>query len=99
MRPLCALLARHGWAAWNVDYRRVGRGEGGGWPATFADVAAAVDHLADLDAPLDLTRVAAVGHSAGGHLALWAAARPGLPSRAPGARPRGPVSARVGAPA
>jgi acetyl esterase/lipase len=76
MRPLCADLARHGWAAWNVEYRRVGRGEGGGWPATFADVAAAIDHLAQLDAPLDLTRVAAVGHSAGGQLALWAASRP-----------------------
>ena len=85
MRPVCADLARNGWAAWNVEHRRVGRGEGGGWPATFADVAAAIDHLATMDAPLDLTRVAALGHSAGGHLALWAAARPGLPARAPGA--------------
>jgi acetyl esterase/lipase len=97
MRPLCADLARRGWAAWNIEYRRVGRGEGGGWPATFADVAAAVDRLADLDAPLDLTRVAAVGHSAGGHLALWAAARPGLPSGAPGAGPRVPLTAGVAA--
>jgi acetyl esterase/lipase len=88
MRPLCADLARHGFAAWNVEYRRVGRGEGGGWPATFEDVAAGIDRLADLSAPLDLTRVAAVGHSAGGQLALWAAARPGLPAGAPGAGPR-----------
>lgn len=36
-------LARRGWAAWNVEYRRIG--SGGGWPATFADVAAAVDHV------------------------------------------------------
>src|SRR4051812_8718640 len=58
MRPLAADLARHGWAAWNVEYRRVGRDEGGGWPATFEDVAAGVDHLAALDsAALDLTRV------------------------------------------
>ena len=95
MRPVCADLARNGWAAWNVEHRRVGRGEGGGWPATFADVAAAIDHLATMDAPLDLTRVAALGHSAGGHLALWAAARPGLPARAPGAAPAVPISAGV----
>jgi acetyl esterase/lipase len=97
MRPLCADLSRRGFAAWNVDYRRVGRGEGGGWPATFADVAAAIDRLADLEAPLDLTRVAAAGHSAGGHLALWAAARPNLPSGAPGAGPRVPLTAGVAA--
>ena len=46
MRPVCRDLVRHGWAAWNVEYRRVGGTEGGGWPATFEDVAAAVDHLA-----------------------------------------------------
>jgi len=97
MRPACADLARHGWAAWNVEYRRVGRGEGGGWPATFADVAAAIDHLADLDAPLDLTRVAAMGHSAGGQLALWAAARPRLPEGVPGADPGVPITAGVAA--
>ena len=96
MRPLCALLARHGWAVWNVEYRRVGRGEGGGWPATFADVAAGIDALSGLDAPLDLDRVAAVGHSAGGHLALWAAARPSLPAGAPGAEPVVRLSAVAG---
>ncbi len=85
MRPLCHDLVRHGWAAWNVAYRRVGGTEGGGWPATFEDVAAAVDHLAIVDAPLQLTRVALVGHSAGGHLALWAAGRALLPAGAPGA--------------
>jgi len=88
MRPLCDDLVRRGWAAWNVEYRRLGR-EGGGWPATFDDVAAAIDHLAKLDDPrLDLDRVTAIGHSAGAQLALWAAARPGFPAGAPGASPR-----------
>lgn len=83
MRALAGDLARRGWAVWNIEYRRVGNG--GGWPATFADVAAAIDHLDGLDAPLDLTRVSALGHSAGGHLALWAAGRAKLPAGAPGA--------------
>jgi acetyl esterase/lipase len=68
-------LAQRGWAAWNVEYRRVGEVSGGGYPVTLEDVAAAIDALADLDAPLDLARVVAIGHSAGGQLALWAAAR------------------------
>jgi acetyl esterase/lipase len=75
MHPVCRDLAARGWAAWNLEYRRLGRLSGGGWPATFEDVAAGVDHLAQLDAPLDLSRVAAIGHSAGGHLAAWAATR------------------------
>jgi acetyl esterase/lipase len=60
-----------------------------------------VDALADLggltglDVPLDLERVVAVGHSAGGHLALWLAARPGLPAGTPGAEPRMTVAAAV----
>lgn len=92
MRPVCADLARHGLAAWNLECRRVGRGQGGGWPATFTDVAAGIDHLAALDAPLDLTRVAVLGHSAGGHLALWSATRNALPAGAPGVEPRVPVT-------
>lgn len=91
-RALARDLVVAGVAAWNVEYRRVGGG--GGWPATFEDVAAAVDLLAGQDLPLE--RVVAVGHSAGGHLATWLAARPGLPSGAPGAAPavrlRGVVS-------
>ena len=35
MRPVCRDLVRRGWAAWNVEYRRMGGGQGGGWPATF----------------------------------------------------------------
>jgi acetyl esterase/lipase len=69
-------LTRRGVAVWNIEYRRLGRGQGGGWPATFDDVAAAIDHLAELRHPrLDLERVSAFGHSAGGQLALWATAR------------------------
>lgn len=72
-RPLAADLAAHGFTAWNIEYRRVG--DGGGWPATADDVATAVDHLAVLG--VDTSRVVAVGHSAGGHLAVWAAGRTG----------------------
>jgi acetyl esterase/lipase len=94
MRPLCQDLARRGYVAWNVEYRRLGR-DGGGWPMTFDDVAAAIDLLATLDdVPLDLGRVTLVGHSAGGQLALWAAGRGALAPGAPGAAPR-VVAARV----
>ncbi len=74
-RPLAASLVDHGWAAWNVEYRRVGLG--GGAPATFDDVTAAIDALRHQD--LDLSRVLALGHSAGGHLATWAASRSRFP--------------------
>jgi acetyl esterase/lipase len=83
--PLAADLALRGWAAWNLEYRRVGNG--GGWPATLADVAAGIDALAELDG-LDTSRVVAIGHSAGGQLATWAAGRPVLPQGAVGAGPR-----------
>ena len=98
MHPLCVDLAARGWAAVNVEYRRLGRLSGGGFPRTLDDVAAAVDHLAELPAhaqvgeadairagaggatararALDLSRVVAIGHSAGGHLAAWLATRP-----------------------
>jgi acetyl esterase/lipase len=83
-RGLAGDLLRRGFAVWNIEYRRVGAG--GGWPNTFADVAAAIDQLATLEDPrLDLERVTFIGHSAGGHLALWAAGRPNLPDGAPGA--------------
>lgn len=78
MDALCADLVSHGWAAWNVEYRRLGSDSGGGWPQTAQDVSAAIDHLATLQeegAPLDLTRVVSIGHSAGGHLTLLDAAR------------------------
>ena len=90
MRPLCVDLVRRGYAALNVEYRRLGR-DGGGWPQTFEDVAAAIDGLRGprvRDAGLDLERVTLLGHSAGAQLALWAAGRPDLPADAPGAAPR-----------
>ena len=73
-------LRQQGFAVWSVSYRRVGH-EGGGYPGTFTDVAQAADHLRELakTQPLDLARITASGHSAGGHLALWLAARPGPP--------------------
>lgn len=84
--PLARDLARRGYAAVNLEYGRVGGT--GGWPTTFEDVAAGIDHLASLDHPrLDLDRVAVVGHSAGGLLATWTAARPSLPDDAVGGGP------------
>ena len=73
-------LAGAGYAVWSLEYRRVGN-EGGGWPGTFFDIAQGVDHLRVLarEHPLDLGRVIASGHSGGGQLALWAAARPRVP--------------------
>jgi acetyl esterase/lipase len=87
MEPLAGAVAAAGWAAWNVDYRPAG--PGGGWPTTYTDVAAAVDHLAVLaeEHPIDLDRVAVVGHSAGGTLAVWTGGRGTLPEGAPGADP------------
>ena len=65
-------LSRRGWAAWNVEFRRVGEASDGGYPATLEDVGAAIDVVQTLDAPLDLGRVVTAGHSAGGQL------RPGI---------------------
>jgi acetyl esterase/lipase len=89
-------LTRRGWATWNIEYHRVG--SGGGWPRTLDDIADAIDALALLahDHPLDLSRVVATGHSAGGHLALWAAARPLLTVGTSGAGPRVSITAVVG---
>jgi acetyl esterase/lipase len=84
---LVADLSARGWAVWNLEYRRLGLRSGGGWPATFEDVAAGIDRLGSIDDPLDLATVLAVGHSAGGHLAFWGAARAGLPAGVPGAEP------------
>ena len=77
-------LRRQGLAVWNIEYRGVDE-EGGGYPGTFLDVAHAADALHDQAATyhLDLNRVAAFGHSAGGHLALWIAARHKLPANSP----------------
>jgi len=77
---LCAALKAEGMAVWSVEYRRVGY-TGGGWPMTFTDVAAGYGFLPELARryPVDLDRVVAVGHSAGGHLAFWLAGRHHVP--------------------
>jgi acetyl esterase/lipase len=85
MGALIPSLLAEGWAVWNIEYRRVGGC--GGWPFTFDDVAQAMDLLAAVDPPVNLDNVAVVGHSAGGHLALWAASRGRLQSGSPGAAP------------
>jgi acetyl esterase/lipase len=86
MTPLAHDLGRRGIAAWNIEYRRVGQ-SGGGWPGTLADAASAIDHVAELD-EVDCGRVVSLGHSAGGHLAVWLAGRYRLPAGSPGAAPR-----------
>ncbi len=89
--PLAVDLAAHGMAAWNLEYRRIENG--GGWPATFDDVAAATDAVAGTvqdaaGARLDVTNVQVLGHSAGGQLAVWLAGRHTLPDGVPGAAPK-----------
>ncbi len=78
---LASALTRMGFATWNIEYRQIGDA-GGGWPGSFRDWAAATDYLRVLakTQPLRLDHVAAVGHSAGAHAALWIAARPRLPA-------------------
>ncbi|MBG6215687.1 acetyl esterase/lipase [Arthrobacter sp. CAN_A6] len=82
--PLALDLVQRGYACWNLEYRRAGNG--GGWPATFDDVAAGIDLLATAaeEHGFDTRTTAALGHSAGGHLAVWAAGRATLPAGAPG---------------
>jgi acetyl esterase/lipase len=84
LRPVAAALAEQGIATWNLEYRRVGD-SGGGWPGSYDDLGAGVDFLRKIasDANLDLERVIAVGHSAGGQLAHWLAARPKLSRSSP----------------
>lgn len=90
---VAADLAGRGFLVWNVDYRP----SSDAYPATFLDAAAAYDHLADgrFADRVDPQRVSVVGHSAGGHLALWLASRDNLPEGAPGAGRRGPQPAAV----
>jgi acetyl esterase/lipase len=78
-------LAGRGWVTWNIEYRRLGIG--GGYPATLEDAADAIDYLATLEESGTERKVVAIGHSAGGHLAVWAAGRGKLAAGAPGAAP------------
>jgi acetyl esterase/lipase len=96
--PQSAALAAAGYVVATVDYRRLGQ-TGGGWPGTFDDVAALTDAVPALVADalpdrVDTTRAVLVGHSAGGHLAAWAAARHRLPPESPWHRTT-PIDARV----
>ncbi|WP_291197397.1 alpha/beta hydrolase [Hyphomonas sp.] len=77
-------LRQQGWAVWNIEYRGVDE-PGGGYPGTFLDAGAATDQLRQHAAEfnLDLSRVTGIGHSAGGHLILWLAARSKLPEQSP----------------
>ena len=78
--PIASALTREGWATWNVEYRRE-QEPGGGWPGTFLDAGNALDALRQAAGryPLDLDRIVTLGHSAGGQLALWVAARNRVP--------------------
>ena len=93
-RPIAVDLARRGLAAWNLEYRRLGRG--GGWPMTFEDVGAGIDHLATLADPrLDLARLArALGRwppgSVGGRSGNLTAARGGVVTEGAADAGRGP---------
>jgi acetyl esterase/lipase len=80
MNPMAQALQARGYAVWNLEYTRLG--EDGGYPRTFTDAGAGLDRLRLLAKtyPLDLGRVVIIGHSAGGHLALWLAARRYLPA-------------------
>ena len=84
MRNMAGALIAQGIAVWNIEYRRVDE-EGGSYPGMYQDVASALDLLRDVaqQYPLDLQRVVLVGHSAGGHLAQWAASRHRLPVSSP----------------
>ena len=81
MNNFSTVLTQAGVATWNLEYRRIEH-PGGGWPGTFQDVAAGIDSLKRVASKyrLDLSRVVAIGHSSGGHLAAWAAARKKLPT-------------------
>lgn len=82
--PLASEITKLGFATWSIEYRRIGD-KGGGWPGTFQDVAAAADFLTGIasDFSLDLEHTIALGHSAGGHLALWLASRTNLEEKSP----------------
>lgn len=89
--PLAEALAEAGFVVCAPEYRRSGQ-RGGGWPGTFDDVATAVDRLPGLvdgavGGLIEPGRVVLAGHSAGGHLALWAASRHRLPAESPWRQP------------
>lgn len=82
--PMAAALMEEGFAVWNIEYRRIGH-KGGGYPGTFQDVANAADYLRNFSDTyrLNFDTIIAAGHSAGGHLASWLAARKNIPIDSP----------------
>jgi acetyl esterase/lipase len=84
MHNLAGALTRHGIAVWNVEYRRIDE-DGGGYPGTYQDVAAALDLLITEanGRHLDTNRLVLMGHSAGGQLVQWLAGRRNLPASSP----------------
>jgi acetyl esterase/lipase len=84
LAPMGDALKTEGIATWNIEYRRLGQ-PGGGWPGTYRDVGRAVYHLRALASKynLDLGRVVLLGHSAGGHLAMWWAGHARVPTSSP----------------
>ncbi len=84
MRPAAGAFVEKGYAVWSIGYRGIDE-EGGGYPGTYQDVGKAIDLLRDHAEAnkLDLNRVVVFGHSAGAHLALWAAGRSKLPAASP----------------
>ena len=82
--PMASALAAAGYVVAVPEYRRAGMAEEG-WAGPFNDIASALDQVAAIAAPhgADTSQVTWAGHSAGGHLVLWAAARPGLPAGSP----------------
>ena len=84
MAYMAADLQANGYAVWSIDYARIGE-PGGGYPGTYQDTGRAIDKLRSIAAAkgLDLKHLVVIGHSAGGHLALWAAARPKVAKESP----------------
>lgn len=93
MDDLTDRLTAEGFAVWNVEYGRVGERRGG-WPHTFDHIGAAIDHVAAMPASavLDQDKVVVIGHSAGGHLALWLRTRSQLAGEAPVVVPQAVVA-------
>jgi hypothetical protein len=81
MRAIATMLANHGIASWNIEYRRVGH-VGGGWPGTFRTRRIMCASWLGRT-PLDLALVMAVWHSSGGNFAAWIAGRRHLPAGSP----------------
>lgn len=82
---LCSALTSKGIITCNLEYRRLGD-PGGGWPGTFQDISLATDHILEAissNPRVDAARTAVLGHSAGGHLALWLVSRHRIPTDSP----------------